>query len=216
VAHVEEETVLELERALQTLERRASGAHILLPMTNFEFAKSFGIGAIVALVVVGGVVFAQLSLAPNQRSSFNCQEITGSPYSIQGSGFTKSRSSQISSQFVIKPNSTAFLRISYYAPFDTAQDIYANRSKYFFPTQYWGKLGTNSILSDAEVGLAAAPVNVTVTGIHTLNATYEVTALASAQNGAYLGVFWNICGPQLVLTVGDSFYNGPGLDGIWN
>ncbi|TMI24933.1 hypothetical protein E6H36_07665 [Candidatus Bathyarchaeota archaeon] len=71
-------------------------------------------------------------------------------------------------------------------------------------------------LTDAEVGLAAATVDVTVTGNHTLTATYEVSASASALNGAYTGTFWSTCGPQVVLTIGDSFYTGPGLGGVYN
>jgi hypothetical protein len=124
-------------------------------------------------------------------------------------------------QFVITPNSTAFLQITYSISDNseniTAQSIYSNWSTYFTPVKYWYKLGSNPSpgLNTSEVGMTATPVNVTATGKYILTATYEVSALANAKQGAYITNIFSTCGPQIVLTVGYSLYNGPGLTGVY-
>jgi len=179
-------------------------------------------GALIALALVGSVVFAGPLLTGNQ-SHFMCAGVAGFPTAFQGSGFLLNRPTGYpnSMQFVIKPDSTAFMQITYTIPNSdaniTAQSIYANRSQYFTPIEYWYRLGSNPSpgLSSSEVGMNAIPVNVTANGIHSLTSTYEVSTSATAQQGAYIASFWSTCGPQIVLTIGYSFYSGPGLTGSY-
>ena len=121
-------------------------------------------------------------------------------------------------QFVIRPNSTAFLTITYWisnVDNTTALSIYANWTYYFRPIQYWYRLGSSPTpgMNTSQVGMTAYPVNATANGNHVLTSTYEVSASANAEQGAFNAAWFDTCGPQIVLTVGYSLYNGPGLTG---
>ncbi|TMI24932.1 hypothetical protein E6H36_07660 [Candidatus Bathyarchaeota archaeon] len=98
-------------------------------MLNTGFVKAFSIGAIVALAVIGGVVVGQPLLARNQESSYNCPSFIAIPPSFHGSGFLMSKTTGFGPngmQFVIKPNSTAFLQISYFVGANSVENIYVN------------------------------------------------------------------------------------------
>src|SRR5439155_7825920 len=130
-----------------------------LRMIKSQFVLPFSIGATLALAVVGGAIFAGPFLAPNQ--SILCAGVVGRPTSFQGDGFVASRPTGFLNgmQFVIRPNSTAFLQITYSISDNsenvTAQSIYANWSEYILPIQYWYKLGNTptSGQSTTEVGM---------------------------------------------------------------
>ena len=189
-------------------------------MMKSQFVLPFILGAVIALALVGGAVFAGPFLTKNQ-STFLCPGVAGFPTYFKGTGFLMSRPTGYpnSMQFVIKPNSTAFIQTTYSIPSNsdniTAQSIYANRSEYFTPIQFWYKLGNSPSLglNTSQVGMTAMPVNVTANGNHSLNSTYELSTSATAQEGAYAANWWSICGPQIVLTIGYSYYTGPGLQG---
>jgi hypothetical protein len=187
-------------------------------MLYSQFVKPFGLGAILAVALVGGALLAGPLLFPQNESSM-CQILVGLPSSFQGYGFLTSRPiapGPYGMQFVIKPNSTAFLQINYTISNPeniTAQTIYANWSEYIHPIQYWDRLGSTTImgLNTSTVGMTAIPVNVTASGTYVLSTTYEVSALANAEQGAYIASWFSLCGPVLVLTVGYALYTGPGL-----
>ncbi|OLB71477.1 hypothetical protein AUI06_03725 [archaeon 13_2_20CM_2_52_21] len=187
-------------------------------MLKSQFVLPFGLGSILAIALVGGAIFVGPLLTPNQ--SFLCPGVVGDPTSFQGVGFVTSKPTRFPNgmQFVIKPNSTAFVQTSHYVPSNseniTAQSIYTNWSEYIRPIQYWYKLGSSQVMLNAsQVGVTATPVNVTANGNHTLITTYEVSALANAKEGAYITTWFSTCGPLLVFTVGYTLYTGPGLSG---
>lgn len=186
-----------------------------------QFVKRFAIGAGIALAVVAGLVFVQPLFLHGEPSSLNCPSSLIIPTSIQGTGFLKTKNATTASlniaQFVLKPNSTAFLQITYYSGLNNVRNIFGNNSVYFKPIEYWYKLGSNSsnptYLSDNQTGIMAAPINVSTSGNQTLSVSYEISADSSAKQGAYVLGLPGTCGPMYVLTIGNSFYNGPGLTG---
>jgi hypothetical protein len=191
-------------------------------MSTKQFIKPFGIGAVIALAVVGGAIFGLPLLAQHaQPSPYSCPAITFIPTSIEGSGFLMSKHTGYGAngmQFVMKPNSTAFINMTYFTGGrESAQSIYANRSRYFVPIQYLSELPPSNHsandLSSSQSGVIIAPVNVAVNGNNTLSVIYEASASASAMKASYIVGLPETCGPQVVLTVGNSFYNGPGLTG---
>ncbi len=190
-------------------------------MMRSQFIKPFGIGAIIALAVVGGAIFAQPLVAQHlQQSSYGCPSIVFIPTSIEGSGFLMSEHTGYgpnSMQFVMKPNSTTFVNMTYFTGGNAALSIYGNQSQYFIPIQYLSELPSDTGISSNQSGIIIAPVLVAVKGNYTLSAIYEISASASAMKASYIASFPETCGPQVVLTVGNSFYNGPGLtSGAYN
>jgi len=183
------------------------------------FVQPFALGAVIALALVGTAVLAGPLLTRNQ--SFMCPLQVGFPTSFHGNGFVVSKPTGFpnSMQFVIRPNSTAFLQTTYsiseYTQNNTAKSIYANWTQYFLPIEYWYKLGStpSGALSASQVGMTAYPVNVTTSGDYVLTSTYEISAMANALQGAYTAGWFSTCGPQIVITIGYNLYTGPGLTG---
>src|SRR2546430_6763551 len=85
-------------------------------MLKSQFVLPFGLGSILAIALVGGAIFVGPLLTPNQ--SFLCPGVVGDPTSFQGVGFVTSKPTRFLNgmQFVIKPNSTAFVQTSHYVP----------------------------------------------------------------------------------------------------
>lgn len=185
-------------------------------MNKTGFILPFGLGAIIALALVGGAIVAAPLLSKQQ--SFLCGGVVGHPTSFQGQGFATSGGTGWlgGMQFVIRPNSTGSLTVTYIIANNseniTAQTIYANWTSYFRPVEYWYKLGPNTALLNASrVGMNAYPVNASANGKNILSSTYEISALANAQEGAYYTTWFSTCGPQIVITIGYTLYAGPGL-----
>jgi hypothetical protein len=178
------------------------------------------VGSVALVVAIAFEIFQPIS--SQQNASYNCGGSVVTLNSVQASGFLMNGSSvgppAYETQYVLKPNSTGLLKIEYYAPSMRAEDIYANQSYYFKPIDSWFKLGTNTsaenfFLSDAQAGISASPMNMTVTGNHTLTETYEINSSSYALKGAYILDVTGTCGPALILTIGNSVYIGPGLSG---
>ena len=188
-----------------------------------HFVFPFCMGAIIALALVGGAIYA--GSLRTQNPSFMCPPVVGGPTSFNGNGFVMSKPTGFAGgmQFVIKPNSTAFLDTTYYianiSSSINAKTIYANWTHYFRPIEYWYRLGSGNSsrygpwLNASQVGMTAFPVNVTANGNHIVTSTYEISASPNAQQGAYIGNWFAQCPPQTVLTIGYTPYNGAGLPG---
>jgi hypothetical protein len=181
-------------------------------MIEVKTLAAFGAGAVLAIGVAALCIFVQPGFNQYQAStSFpvadHCPLIPAIATSSDGVGFLMNNGRQ----YVIEPNSTAFLTIKYLAWKYTAQAIYGNRSVYFAPIDRWAVANLNSsqILSSTEAGISAAPVNETIVGSYIINATYEISASSSALHLSYFAPFWSTCGPEIIITVGYGFYTGP-------
>jgi len=187
----------------------------MIKIMNPMLAKSFALGAIIAIAVVGSVISGELVVA-QQGSSYGCPAAMAAIINSSGSGFLMNEQigKSQSVQYVITPSSSANLTINYYLGSYTAQHILDNSSDYFHPVESWAQVGSKSAspLSPSDVGLFATPNGESTTGNRTLTASYELTTLSSALKGAYVGYFWSNCPPQIVITVGNSLYAGPGLN----
>ncbi len=196
------------------------------------FAKPFFLGAVIALASVIAIVTAAPILTRFLMGGpsliYNCQNvIPATPTSFRSWGFVTSHPTGFGpygTQFVIRPNSTALLEITY-SHFregeSAAQGFYADNAKYITPVRSWANIASRSppihIYNSTEIGLWATPINTALTdNMSSLTATYQVSASATALTGPYVGDFFSTCGPDIVLTVGSGLYTGQGLGGVWN
>ncbi len=165
-------------------------------------SKFFVLGLVIGLIIAGAAVFIQPyveRLIYGQNSS-NCPAVIATPTSIQVSGFQ----SELAGILSIRPNSTAFVTISYGGMSYPAQDYLGNFSKEFKPIQYWVREngnGNTAFVSDAQAGLIGGPINETITGTYSMAIKYELSASASAPIAIYASPFWDFCGDQLMISV---------------
>src|SRR5216683_3785573 len=143
------------------------------------FAKPFLLGAIIALASVIAIVTAAPILTRFLMGGpsliYNCQNaIPATPTSFRSWGFVTSHPTGFGpygTQFVIRPNSTALLEITYShfrgVGVYSAQGFYADSAKYITPVHAWGNLANNSPplrdYNSTEISLWATPINTTLT-----------------------------------------------------
>lgn len=132
--------------------------------------------------------------------------------SFKGSGFLTSKGGQ----FLMKPNTTAYINITYTEMSISPNTVNANSSTYFGPIQLLKVSGSNALSIEASsVGIKGGSISVSILGNTSLSVIYEISASASAQQGTYLMHLWSAC-PGPLLTVGNTLYDGPYSSGVFN
>jgi hypothetical protein len=179
---------------------------------SYTLLKSLAIVATVAVAVVFLSTFLQpffiqfqMQSIRGNSSGYECPLQNGYPTSFQGYGFVLSNHRQ----FVIAPNSSAFLVVYYNVFYGNASDIYKDWSSYFSGIRNWVTVPSNEILSNSQAGLFASAVNESATGSQSLTVTYEISASSSAPDHTYTMQIWDWCGSGLLISVGESLYTGP-------